>query len=100
VVVDQGPTARLTYYYSAASGQFVATVQEAFGGGNASCLAGPSQFQVPSGCEPDTLADCNPPLRDGGVNVGATDAATDAPFVAPSPSGNPSAQPFSAPPRF
>jgi len=98
VLVDQAVDAKLTYYYSAASGQFAATVQEAFGGGNATCLAGPSQFQPPSGCEPDTLADCAPPPRDGGVTFGASDAAADGPFSAPSPSGSPSAQPFGAPP--
>ncbi len=97
LVVDQTAGARFTYYYSAATGQFVATVEEAFGGGNATCVAGPSLFQVPTGCEPDTLADCAPPPRDGGIGPG--DAATDAPFIAPTPSGNPSAQPFSAAPR-
>ena len=72
VIVDQAVDARFTYYYSAANGQFAATVQEAFGGGNATCLAGPSQFQPPTGCEPDTLADCAPPPRDGGIAFGAS----------------------------
>ena len=99
VLVDQGVDARVTYYYSAASGQFVATVMEAFAGGDATCIAGPPQFQIPSGCNPDTLAECAPPTRDAGASVLASDAATDAPFNPPSPSGNPSAQPLSAPPR-
>jgi len=95
-LVDEAVDARFTYYYSAATGQFVATVQEAPGGGSASCMAGPPQFQVPQGCGDDTLADCAPPPRDGGVG-GGSDATVDAPFSAPSPSGSPSNQPFFAP---
>ncbi len=94
-VVDQGASARLTYYYAAASGQFVATVEEAFGGGNPVCLAGPSRFTPPAGCAYDTLAECAPPPSDGGVSF--LDASTDAPFNPPAPSGSPSTQPFAVP---
>jgi len=96
VLQDQATGSRFTYYYAAASGQFAATVKEAFQGGEATCLAGPASFQVPSGCDMDTLADCAPPPRDGGVG-GGSDATVDAPFSAPSPSGSPSNQPFFAP---
>ena len=93
VLRDLGTDARFTYYYSAATGAFVATVKEAPGGGGASCVAGPASFQVPSGCAMDTLAECGPPPRDGGAMV-PRDAGADAPFSAPSPSGSPSTQPF------
>jgi hypothetical protein len=96
VIEDLTADARLTYYYSATSGEFVATVEEAFGGGSATCLAGPSQFQPLSGCDPDTLADCAPGPRDGGTFL--SDAAADALVGAPSPSGSPSTQPFALPP--
>jgi hypothetical protein len=86
VIVDETADARFTYYYSATGGQFVATVKEAFGGGSATCLAGPSRFQPLTGCEPDTLADCAPGPRDGGAF--SRDAAADAPLGAPSPSGH------------
>jgi hypothetical protein len=97
LLVDEGTDARFTYYYAAATGAFVATVREAPGGGVASCLAGPAQFQPPQGCSEDTLAECGPPPRDGG-GIFAIDAGTDAQFTAPSPSGSPSAQPLAAPP--
>jgi hypothetical protein len=93
VLQDQGTDARFTYYYAAASGELVATVKEGFNGGGASCIAGPESFRVPSGCAMDTLADCAPPPRDGGIG-GGDDATVDAPFSAPSPSGMPSNQPF------
>jgi hypothetical protein len=96
VIVDQTTDARLTYYYSATSGEFVATIEEAFGGGGATCLAGPSQFQPLTGCEPDTLAECAPGPRDAGAIF--ADAAADAQVGAPSPSGSPSTQPFALPP--
>jgi len=97
VIHDEGSDARFTYYYAATTGAFVATVQEASGGGNATCLAGPASFQPPSDCDFDTLADCDPLPRDGGAN-GARDASADAPFGAPSPSGSPSTQPLATPP--
>jgi hypothetical protein len=96
-VVEQGTSARLTYYYSAATGAFVATVQEAFGGGSATCLVGPAEFKPPSGCDLDTLADCAPLEGDAGVVL--IDAATDGPFSAPAPSSSPSSQPFTMPPN-
>jgi hypothetical protein len=98
VLRDEGTDARLTYYYAAATGAFVATVAEAPGGGDARCVAGPSSFAIPSGCEAETLASCGPPPRDGGATV-ILDARADAPFSAPSPSGSPSTQPFALPPR-
>jgi hypothetical protein len=98
VLIDEGIDARLTYYYSAATGQYVATVSEPPGGGSTSCIAGPSSFQPPSGCDVDTLADCGPPPRDGGTS--ASDAASDAPYNPPSPSGSPSTQPLALPPHF
>ncbi len=93
VLRDEGTDARFTYYYSATTGAFVATVEESAGGGGALCLAGPASFQPPSDCDLDTLADCDPPPRDGGLGP-AGDAAPDAPFSAPAPSGSPSSQPL------
>ncbi len=87
VLRDEGTDARLTYYYAAATGAFVATVKEAPARGSArAAWPGPSSFVLPTGCEVETLASCGPPPRDGGVTL-VLDARADAPFSAPSPSG-------------
>ena len=96
LLMSYGTSARFTYYYSAETGRFVATIAESIGGGNASCLAGPASFVVPSGCAVDTLAACAPPPRDGGTVP--SDAGSDAPFNPPAPSASPSTQPLAFPP--
>ena len=65
-LTDEGSDARLTYYYSTATGQFVATVEQT-PGASPICLTGPASFVVPAGCAPDTLAECAPPPRDSGA---------------------------------
>jgi hypothetical protein len=89
-VVDPTVDAKLTYFYAAATGAYVATVSEP-SDGPAVCTVGPASFAVPSSCSFVTLAECSP--RGSGVPLGPSDASVDAPFTTPVPSGMPSAQP-------
>jgi hypothetical protein len=95
-VVDVTVDGQLTYFYSAPTGAYVATVSESTGGGNARCIDGPASFTPPSSCAFETLAECDPIEQDGGI--GPIDASFDAPDTG-SPSGMPSSQPQVAPPR-
>ena len=95
-VVDVTVDAKLTYIYSAQTGAYVATIQEDFGGGSASCTNGPASFTAPASCDFDTLAVCAPTQQDAGL--GSFDASFDATDTGP-PQGIPSGQPLALPPR-
>jgi hypothetical protein len=82
-VVDEAVDARFTYFYAAATGQFVATVSEPSSGGAATCTVGPGSFRVPAGCTWEELADCAPPAKDAGVRIGVEDAGDAEIGVAP-----------------
>jgi hypothetical protein len=93
-LVDVTVDAKLTYFYSAQSGAYVATTSEPLGGGGASCTNGPSSFTPPSSCDYETLFECAPVEQDGG-GVPPYDASHDAEDTgaAPMPSSQPQAMP-------
>jgi hypothetical protein len=94
-VVDVTVDARLTYFYSAQTGAYIATIAEPLGGGAASCTNGPASFTPPTSCDFVTLALCAPIQQDGGI--GPSDASFDA-TDAGAPPPMPSSQPLSEPP--
>jgi hypothetical protein len=95
-VVDVTVDGKLTYFYSAQTGAYVATVQEDPGGGHASCANGASSFTPPASCTFATLATCAPLPQDAGLVF--RDASLDAADTGP-PQGIPSGQPLARPPR-
>jgi hypothetical protein len=93
-VVDPAVDAEYTYYYSAQTGAYVATLRADYGG-DSTCFNGPASFTPPASCSYATTAECAPPARDGGI--GPIDASVDAADTGVV-IGSPSSQPLARPP--
>ncbi len=94
-MVDPAVDAEFTYYYSAETGAYVATVRADYGGSDTTCFNGPASFTPPASCGYTTTAACAPTARDGGiVPIDASVDAADTGAVI----GSPSSQPLVMPP--